>query len=63
MGARQLARPAIALARVLAPPNVQFTQFIAIQYLMSFLVKLNDKYNINKYVNVVGYIYSYGLKH
>ena len=42
-------------------PNVQFTQFIAIQ---SFLVKLNDKYNINKYVNAVEYIYScsYGLK-
>ena len=35
------------------PPNVQFTQFIAIQ---GFLVKLNDKYNINKYINAVEYL-------
>ena len=30
------------------PPNVQFTQFMVIQYLMSFLIKLNGKYNTNK---------------
>ena len=53
---------AIALVSMLVIANVPFTQFIAIQYLMSFLIKLNDKYNTNKYVNIVGsYLLSYPI--
>ena len=33
-------------------PNVQFNQFFAIQYLMTSLMKINDRYNKNNYVNI-----------
>ena len=44
---------AIALAHALAAAKCSIHPFIAIQYLMSFLIKSNDKCNTNKYVNVV----------
>ena len=53
MGARQRAHLAIALARALAAAKCSIHP---VQYLMSFLVKLNDKYNVYKYVNFVEYL-------
>ena len=54
------ARRAIALARALAVAKSSIHPVHCNSVPLSFLIKLNDKYNTNKCVKVVEYLYSYG---